>query len=89
MEDLCRDLKIIFSGGEEVIGRVVDIIELHYRSIMYNIQNVEDFEERATAVTLENDFINELINAINEEEIEEDTVIKESEDINGFYYEIV
>lgn len=89
MEELCKGLNLVYDD-DQVIGKVTDIIEVFYRLIKYEIDNIEDLEERTISVAEKVDFISQLINEIEDNELSKNTIIKIKENpMGGFDYEEV
>lgn len=89
MEELCKGLNLVYDD-DQVIGKVTDIIEVFYRLIKYEIDNIEDLEERTIGVSEKVDFISQLINEMEDNELSKNAVIKIKENpMAGFNYEVV
>lgn len=89
MEELCKGLNLVYDD-DQVIGKVTDIIEVFYRLIKYEIDNIEDLEERTISVSEKVDFISQLINEMEDNELSKNSVIKVKENpMAGFNYEVV
>ena len=89
MEELCKGLNLVYDD-DQVIGKVTDIVEVFYRLIKYEIDNIEDLEERTIGVAEKVDFISQLINEIGDNELNKNSVIKVKENpMAGFNYEVV
>ena len=89
MEELCKGLNLVYDD-DQVIGKVTDIIEVFYRLIKYEIDNIEDLEERTIGVAEKVDFISQLINEMGDNELNKNSVIKVKENpMAGFNYEVV
>jgi uncharacterized protein YutD len=89
MEELFKDLKLMFDD-EDIIGKTEDIIEAFYILIIYDIHNVEDLEERATDIAEKFDFIQTLMNDLEDNEIRLKTIIKVTYNpMGGYNYGVV
>lgn len=84
MEELLKDLKII-ENDEEIIGKTNDIITAFYRLIKYDIDNVEDLEEKATSIAEKFNFIESLMNDIEDKELMLKDIIKVKYNPMGSY----
>lgn len=89
MEEICNGLNLVYDD-EQVIAKVADIIELFYRLIKNEIDTIKDLEERTISVAEKVDFISQLINEIEDNELSKNTIIKIKENpMGGFDYNIV
>ena len=89
MKEICNGLNLVYDD-EQVIAKVADLIELFYRLIKNEIDTIKDLEERTISVSEIIDFIEQLINEIEDNELRLSTVIKVKENpMGGFDYEEV
>lgn len=75
MDNILKELNIIETNNEELIGKVNNIMKAFFEMIKYDIENTEDLEEKFYTIKEKYNFIEELITKIEEEELFEDTII--------------
>ncbi len=88
MDNILKELNIIETNNEELIGKVNNIMKAFFEMIKYDIENTEDLEEKFYTIREKYNFIEELITKIEDEELFEDTIITVKYNPMGtFYYE--